>query len=300
MNNKEVMKDHNGVPMKHGKENVNGVRIHYAIAGSGPLVVLLHGVPKTMYFWRRVVPHLTPYYTVLTPDIRGFGDSERPDKGYDTKTIAEDIAQLVTALGFDKFRVVGEDWGAAMAYAVAAFNRDRVVQLVYEEMMLPGLGWEKGPADRIKNFKRWDTRNLWHLNFFSLPGYPEMLLAGKEKEFWGTWMRSEMYDPSALGDDELDEYVRWMTTPCGMRTIFEIYRESENDAEQNQEQFKKKLQMPVMAVAGKHFFGDEALYQMRQVAENVRGVILDCGHNLPLELPAEVAAEYLKFFNEIK
>ena len=293
------MKDHNGNEIKRGKADVNGIRIHYGIAGSGPLVMLLHGVPKTMYFWRKVIPLLTPHYTVLTPDIRGFGDSERPSSGYDTRTIAEDLAQLVTALGYDRFRVVGEDWGAAMAYAVAAHHRDRVDQLIYQEMLLPGLGWEKGPESRSSALKKWDTRNLWHLNFFSVPDYPEMLIAGKEKPFWSTWMKSEMYDPGAVTDEELDEYVRWMSSPGGLRTIFEIYRASEEDAEQNQKQFKKKLEMPVLAVGGKHFFAEEVHHQMNQVAENVRGVILDKGHNLALECPEELAKEYLRFFDEV-
>lgn len=300
MNIKDKMVDHNGNPVKRGKADVNGIRIHYGIAGAGPLVMLLHGVPKTMYFWRKIIPLLTPHYTVLTPDIRGFGDSERPNSGYDTKTIAEDLSQLATHVGFEKFRVVGEDWGAAMAYAVAAFNRDRVEQLIYQEMLLPGLGWEKGPESRNANLKGWDTRNLWHLNFFSVPDYPEMLIQGKEAPFWSTWMKSEMYDPSALEDEELNEYVRWMSSPGGSRTIFEIYRESVNDAQQNAEQIKNKLTMPVLAVGGRHFFAEEVHHQMNQVAENVRGVILDWGHNLALECPEELAKEYLRFFNEVK
>jgi pimeloyl-ACP methyl ester carboxylesterase len=297
--------DHEGNRVKHGKEDVNGVRLHYGISGSGPPVLLIHGVPKTMYFWRHMIPRLTAQYTVITPDVRGFGDSERPTWGYDTKTIAEDLAQLMTALGFEQFRVVGEDWGAAMAAAVALHHRERIVQLIYQEMLLPGLGWEKGSRETggagAKPLKPWDTRNLWHLEFFSVPDYPEMLIAGKEKPFWSAWMRSEMYDPSAVTDDEIDEYVRWMSQPGGLRTIFDIYRNSKLDAEQNQEQFNRgKLTFPVLAVGGEHFFADEVDQQMNQIADSVRAVALPFGHNLALECPELLAAEYLKFFNEVR
>src|SRR6266581_3512113 len=136
--------DHAGVRLTHGKPKVNGVEIHYAIGGAGEPVFLLHGVPKTMSYWRHVVPLLTPHYTVIAVDNRGFGGSQRPLTGYDTATMAGDVAELATHLGFDQFRVAGEDWGAAIAYAVAAFHRPRVQQLVFQETLLPGLPAGRG------------------------------------------------------------------------------------------------------------------------------------------------------------
>lgn len=84
--------DHAGVRLTHGKPQVNGVEIHYAIGGAGEPVFLLHGVPKTMSYWRHVVPLLTPHYTVITVDNRGSGGSQRPLTGYDTATMAADVA----------------------------------------------------------------------------------------------------------------------------------------------------------------------------------------------------------------
>jgi pimeloyl-ACP methyl ester carboxylesterase len=78
----------------------NGVQIHYVIGGHGEPVVLLHGWPETWYEWRHVMPALTKNYTVIAPDLRGLGDSSKPLTGYDGKTVAEDIHQLVTQLGF--------------------------------------------------------------------------------------------------------------------------------------------------------------------------------------------------------
>jgi alpha/beta hydrolase fold len=101
--------DHAGVRLIHGKPKVNGVEIHYAIGGAGEPVFLLHGVPKTMSYWRYVVPLLTPHYTVIAVDNRGSGGSQRPLTGYDTAAMAGDVAELATHLGFDQFRVAGED-----------------------------------------------------------------------------------------------------------------------------------------------------------------------------------------------
>ena len=98
------------------------MEIHHAIGGAGEPVFLLYGTPKTMSYWRHVVPLLTPHYTVITVDNRGAGGSQRPLTGYDTATMAGDVAELATYLGFDQFRVADEDWGAAIAYAVAAFH----------------------------------------------------------------------------------------------------------------------------------------------------------------------------------
>ena len=294
------MKDHTGKRLNHGKAWVNDVYIHYATGGSGPLVVLLHGVPKSMFFWRHVIPLLTPHYTVLAADLRGFGDSERPATGYDTGTLAEDIAAAVASLGHKSFRLVGEDWGAAVAYVIAARYPERVEQLVFEEMLLPGLGWVSGSRTEggsgMKKLKNWDTRRLWHKEFFSVPGYPEMLIPGQLRPFWSMLMRAEMHDPSAFTDDDINEYCGWMERPDGLRTILEIYRQSDLDAEQNQPLLKTKLRMPVLAVGARHFFGDEVQGQMELVAEKVSGVILDWGHNLPLEAPDALAAAYLAFF----
>jgi len=189
------------------------VEIHYAIGGTGEPVLLLHGVPKTMSYWRHIVPLLTPHYTVIVVDNRGFGGSERPLSGYDTATMAGDVAELATHLGFEEFRIAGEDWGAAIAYAVAAFHRPRVRQLVFQETLLPGL-----PAgERDPSLAPDDGRTGWHFSFFSLPNLPELLLAGRERPFWTYFARRQMWDPSALAEEDIDEMVHSAEQPGSSR-----------------------------------------------------------------------------------
>ncbi|WP_316768299.1 alpha/beta fold hydrolase [Streptomyces sasae] len=287
-----AMTDHTGARLRHGRKTVDGVDLHYALAGSGEPVVLLHGVPKTMFFWRHVIPLLTPHHTVVALDLRGFGGSARPPSGYDTRTLAGDVAAVMTALGFERFRVVGEDWGAAVAYAVAAFHRTRVVQLVYQETRLPGLD-----VPDLSPLPPEDPRTGWHRTLFALPHYPELLIAGRERAFWTYFMRRIMADPSAYTDADADEYTRGLEQPGGNHAVFELYRATETDAEQNRPQFADPLTCPVLAVGGRAYLAAEPGHQMAQVARDVRSTVIEsAGHNIPLEAPEELARTYLDFF----
>jgi pimeloyl-ACP methyl ester carboxylesterase len=288
-----TLADHAGVPLTHGKPRVNGVEIHYAIGGAGEPVFLLHGVPKTMSYWRHVVPLLTPHYTVVAVDNRGFGGSQRPLTGYDTATMAGDVAELATHLGFEVFRVAGEDWGAAIAYAVAAFNRPRVRQLVFQETLLPGL-----PADEPDpSLAADDGRTGWHFTFLSVPNLPELLLAGRERPFWTYFAKRQMWNPSALTEEDIDEMVHSVQQPGGTRAILEMYRARQLDAEQNRPHYADPISCPVLAVGGEAYLADAVSRQLAQVASNVRGaVIAESGHNIALENPAALAQAYLEFF----
>jgi pimeloyl-ACP methyl ester carboxylesterase len=108
---------------------VNGIRLHYGVAGKGSPVVLLHGYTQTGHMWRPIVPSLSEHHTVIVPDLRGAGESEKPETGYDKKTLAVDIHALTSSLGFDRVRIVGHDIGLMVAYglrrAVPAGDRTR-------------------------------------------------------------------------------------------------------------------------------------------------------------------------------
>ncbi|MFL6497054.1 MAG: alpha/beta fold hydrolase, partial [Nitrososphaera sp.] len=110
------------VTFTHHMASVNGIQMHYVMGGQGDPIVLLHGWPETWYAWRHVMPALAQNYTVIAPDLRGLGDSSKPPTGYDGKTVAEDIHQLVTQLGFNTIFLVGHDIGTWVAYPYAAEN----------------------------------------------------------------------------------------------------------------------------------------------------------------------------------
>ena len=128
------------VPFSHHMASVNGIQMHYVIGGHGDPLVLLHGWPQTWYEWRHIMPSLAKNYTVIAPDLRGLGDSSKPVTGYDGRTTAEDIYQLVSQLGFNKIFLVGHDFGVQVAYSYAVAHPNDVSHLVILDVPIPGIG----------------------------------------------------------------------------------------------------------------------------------------------------------------
>ncbi|MQX38704.1 alpha/beta fold hydrolase [Sinorhizobium meliloti] len=286
--------DHLGNPATHHRATVNGVRLHYVTAGSGPALLLVHGVPKTSFYWHLIFSLLTEHFTIVAPDVRGFGDSDKPKDGYDMETVATDLAELMTQLGHETFYLHGEDWGAAFAYAVAALNRDRVIKFSFAEKLLPGFGledWSHLTEENVKN-RHW----LWHVSFFHVPDVPEYLIQGKEREFWSTWMKAETYDPHAISETAVNEFVRCCTGPGGLRPIFEVYRQTFKNQAFTKAQSERKLQMPLLVIGAEHFTGDFGQKQACLFAEDVTGELYDCGHSLALERPQKLADSLRAFF----
>jgi hypothetical protein len=136
---------------------------------------------------------------------------------------------------------------------------------------------------------------LWHINFFHVPEVPEFLIAGKEREFWGKWMRDECYDPSAISDDLVDEIVRGCSSAGGLRPIFDVYRATFENIDFVNKKMKEKLTMPVNSIGSIHFIGEEVHREAKLFAENVTCEFLDCGHSLALERPKQLAEMLHKF-----
>jgi len=268
----------------HHTASVNGVQLHYVIGGHGDPVVLLHGWPETWYEWRHVMPALAKNHTVITPDLRGLGDSSKPSTGYDGKTTAEDIHQLVSQLGFRDIFLVGHDFGVQVAYSYAAAHPNLVRRLVILDVPIPGIGTGE------------NIRGLWWIQFHMVRDIPEMLVAGHEREYL-TWFYRYACNPAAITKEDIDEYVRHYSAPGGMRAGFEYYRALPEDIKQNKEYSKIKLPMPVLALGGKCSFGTAALDSMRLLATNVSGgIVPDSGHWIAEEHPDYLVGQLLKFF----
>ena len=169
--------------VRHHRVEVNGIRLYYITAGYGEPVVLLHGFPETSYAWRKIIPALSTLFTVIAPDLRGCGDSDRPDSGYDKRTVAEDIHQLILHLNLGPINLVSHDVGMMVGYAYAAAYPTEVRRLVLMEAALPGLGLED-LYDAAK------YPRMWHLPLFEAPnGLAEALITGREKMFISHFMR---------------------------------------------------------------------------------------------------------------
>lgn len=124
------------------KVRANGVDLHVVEAGTGDPVILLHGYPQSGESWRLIAPELARSHRIVVPDLRGMGLSAAPARGYDLKTVAEDIHQLAVGLGMAKVKVVGTDWGGAVGAVYAMCYRDEVAKLAVLESSLPGAGFE--------------------------------------------------------------------------------------------------------------------------------------------------------------
>ncbi len=278
-------------PITHHTVTVNDVRLHYVLAGRGEPVVLLHGWPQTWYEWRQIVPALAAKYTVIAPDMRGLGDSAKPATGYDKRTVADDIYKLVRHLGFERIFLIGHDWGGPVAYAYASAHPDDVRRLVILDVAIPAAGLEQIPQASRRG-------GLWHISFHGVRDLPEALIAGRERTYL-TWFYRTAYNPDAISEQAIDEYVRCYSAPGGLRAGFEYYRAIFDDIDHNKENAKRKLKMPVLALGGANGFGALTLHSMKSLAENVRGAVIErCGHWIPEERPDYLIDQLLPFFSE--
>jgi pimeloyl-ACP methyl ester carboxylesterase len=273
------------ITFSHHTASVNGIQLHYVMGGQGDPVVLLHGWPQTWYEWHKVMPALAKNYTVIAPDLRGLGDSSKPLSGYDGNTTAEDIYQLLSKLGLNQtIYLVGHDVGVLTAYSYAASHPNNVSKLVILDVPpLPPPGFEDC---------------CWWFSFHQTPDIPEMLTAGKEREYL-SWFYRFAYNPEAITEDDIDRYVSSYSAPGGMRAGFEYYRAFPITLEQNREHANVKLSMPVLALGGEYSFGNAALTSMKSLATDVRGGIVPLsGHWIAEEQPEFLIKELAKFFSE--
>jgi pimeloyl-ACP methyl ester carboxylesterase len=283
------------VTFSHHMASVNGIQMHYVVGGQGDPIVLLHGWPQTWYEWRHVMPALAKNYTVVVPDLRGFGDSSKPLTGYDGKTTAEDIYQLMTQLGFSQIFLVAHDIGVQTAYSYAAAHPNNVSKLVLMEFPFPGF-----PPPELGG------NEAWWFAFHQVPDLPEVLVKGNEREYVSWFLKGLAYNPSAITEEDIDVFTNHISAPGAMRAGFEYYRAFAVDAEQNRESAKTKITTPVLVLGGDIYPavggdlpGNFGLSSTQALAANVTGITVPLsGHWIPEEQPQFVIGQIARFFSE--
>ena len=280
------------IALEHGWARLSQVVMHYRTAGTGDPVVLLHGWPQTSHEWRHVMPLLAPRHRVLAPDLRGLGDTTRPLDGYDSRTIATDVAELVRHLGIERYHLVGHDWGGPTAFALACLQPAAVRTLTIVDVTVPGIG-----PDLSQGGKR------WHHAFHMTPDLPERLVEGRERDYLEWFYREFSWQPSAITSADVDEYVRTYAQPGAMRAGFAYYRNIPRNIADNRALRESgfRLPMPVLAVGGARMEargrGAEPEQSLREIAGDVQGmVVAESGHFVPEEQPAVLAQRLLAFF----
>jgi pimeloyl-ACP methyl ester carboxylesterase len=269
--------------------SVNGVRINYKIAGQGPAIVLLHGYTQTSHMWLPLIPKLSGSHTVIAPDLRGIGASERTASGYDKKTMAQDIRELVHKLGHKQVMLVGHDIGLMVAYAYAAQYPGEVSKVVLMDAFLPGVGeWTTV----------WLLRDLWHFHFYGET--PLALVKGRERiyfeHFWNDFAADRT---KSIPEADRRLYAAAYARDDGMRAGFEVFKNFEQDAKDFAAFASRKLEMPFLVLAGEKASGTFLIEQTRLAAANVTGVVVKgSGHWLMEEAPQQVIPAIVDFLKQ--
>jgi haloacetate dehalogenase len=275
-----------------GVAQVNGIRLHYTRAGSGPLLVLLHGWPQTSLCWRPVLGELAATHTVIAPDLRGYGLSDKPASGYDKRQMAADIAELVRYLGFERAAVVGHDRGARVAHRWALDRPDQVEKLAVLDVV---------PTREM--FRRLDASvasGYWHWLFHLQPDLPELLVGNNIRAYLEYFFEHWTYNRHGLAPDAVDAYVRAFSRPGALRASFDDYRAQESDLVLDDEDAAagRRLTIPILALWGSAGLPARlpTLEIWRQYADDVTGAeIPDCGHFIPEERPDVLLTRLRKF-----
>jgi haloacetate dehalogenase len=277
----------------------NGVAIHLVRGGSGPPLLLLHGHPQTHAIWHKVAPALAERYAVVAPDLRGYGDSGKPrglpgHGNYAKRVMAQDLAEVMAALGHARFRVLAHDRGARVAHRLAVDHPDRVERLATLDIAPTLAMYEQTNLAFAKAY--------WHWFFLIQPHpFPETLIAADPELYLRHTMGSRSAGLAPFTPGAWAEYLRCLRDPGTIHGICEDYRASAGiDLDHDREDLAlgRRVACPMLALWGaRGVVGQvvDPLAEWRRVAENVDGRALDCGHYIPEEAPAALLAEALPF-----
>jgi len=282
--------------------STQGTEINLRLGGSGPPVLLLHGYPQTHVCWHRVAPVLAENFTVVIPDLRGYGDSGTPvsdaeHHAYAKRAMALDMIDVMAALGVDRFPVVGHDRGARVAYRMALDHPDKVTALMSLDVVPTLDMWEGTDKKR--------AIGAFHWPFLAQPApLPEKMI-GADPAFFAAWLMNSWtapdfeFDPPAMA-----EYLRCFVNPDVIRATCDDYRAGatiDHDLDQADLDAGKRIQCPVHFLWGaeRGFGGPQGgadpLAVWRRWADRVTGAPVDCGHFLPEEAPETVVDHIRRF-----
>ena len=284
---------------KQDKINVNGININYKIGGKGEPLLLLHGYPQSHILWRKIAPLFAENYTVICSDLRGYGDSDKPESDkshlpYSKKYMGLDQNELMKKLGFNEYFLVGHDRGGRVAHRMAIDYKENIKKISVLDIV---------PTSHVfKNTNALLARRYYHW-FFLIQSFPHPeTMIGNDPEYYirsklKMWGANDEY----LTEDVLQEYLRCFT-PETIHASCEDYRAGASiDLKHHEEDLHKKISCPLQVLWGTKATVEE-LYDPVKVwkewAINVEGKSIDCGHFLPEESPIETYDAIIKFFKK--
>jgi haloacetate dehalogenase len=276
----------------------SGITIRTAIGGEGPPLLLLHGHPQTLATWRKIAPELAKHFTVVATDLRGYGDSSKPEGGvghvhYSKRSMAQDQVEVMRALGHARFDLVGHDRGGRVAHRLVLDYPGVVSKVVLIDIAPTATMY-------ARTDKAFATRYFWWFFLIQPAPLPERMIGADPEFFLRTHINGQTKTPGATGPEAFAEYLRCYNDPATRHAICEDYRAAATiDLEHDAADAEQRITIPLHAIwGGKGTVG--ALYDVletwREKATDVSGRAFDCGHTLQEEHPEETTAELLAFF----
>ncbi|MBF6414042.1 alpha/beta fold hydrolase [Nocardia cyriacigeorgica] len=279
---------------------VNGIRLHHVTGGAGDPVILLGGWPQTWWQFRKVMPELARRYQVTAVDLRGMGGSDKPDAGYDKKTMAADIRALIAHLGHERAFVVGHDIGAAVAYHLAANFPKAVRRLVTLDLGVPDESWLAIPMlpssdEQVAALAEGRGGYPWWFGLNQLPDLPERLLAGRFRLLID-WLYGHMLvDQDSVDEDARRIYAAAYDSPEAIRAGNRWYQTMRRDVADLAGY--APVTIPILTLAGEDSY-PVLREQMADKGTDVRVVAVPgSGHYIPEEQPEFLLAELTAFFD---
>lgn len=279
--------------VEHEYVETGAVRLHVALAGAGEPLVLLHGWPEHWFAWRKLIGPLAEHYRVICPDLRGFGWSDAPPNGYEKDSLANDIASLLDALGIERARVMGHDWGAWTGFLLALHRPERVERFVMTAFPHP---WSKIEAK--------DVPGMWRMIYQPVLATPVVGAAiMRQRTAIGRLIRSSAVRSSAWTDEELELLLSQFDEPARANAAVQLYRTFvlRELRELAGGRFdSERLTVPTLLVAGDGdpVMNSERIGGFESHADDMRAeVIAGAGHWLPEEAPDELLALVVPFLS---
>lgn len=279
----------------HEFRQVNGIRLHYVTAGTGPLVILLHGFPEFWYSWRNQLPELSKHYKVVAPDLRGFGDSDKPKgvKNYTTKVIAKDIQELILSFGETKANIVAHDWGGAAGWNFAQRFPEHLDKLVVINCPLPAVLQKH----LLSNFSQ--LKKSWYMFFFQLPWIPERYISKDLTMFFKRALRGWSRNKKSFSNEDIAKYVKAFEKPYAITAAINYYRAGFRYAWDKSVTCETKINADTLMIWGEDdkALGKELTYDMEKYFNNHFEIryIKDCSHWVQHDYPGLVNQYILEF-----
>ncbi len=271
--------------------------IHLKMAGKGPALLLLHGYPQTHAIWHKIAPRLAKNYTVIVPDLRGYGDSGKPSSDtdhlpYSKRKMALDQVEVMEALGFQKFSVIGHDRGGRVAHRLARDHVDRVQKLAVLDI---------APTAEMYRSTDMNFATAYYHWFFLIQPFdlPERMIGADPRYYLEKKLKAWGRTDGAITPEAFSEYLRCFSDPATIHATCEDYRASAGiDLEHDAIDDHIKLKMPLLVLWGRDgFVGKtyDVLETWREVALDVSGHTVPGGHYVPEEAPEETLEALLGF-----